>query len=67
PGAFLPESRQTSHLRSLHVRLIQRAIHAFGLPILDRRRPGHPEDAHPQPIAADVQEELLRVLGERKS
>lgn len=62
PGSALPEARQRSHLRPPHIRAVQRLVHAFGLPFLDRRRPSFPDDAGPQPISAAVQAELARAL-----
>lgn len=54
PRSPLPEVHQTNHLSPPHIRFAQRLTHAALLPVLDRLRPGWPEDACPQPIPADI-------------
>ena len=54
PGTALPEFRFTNHIASPHVRAVQRLVHGCLLPVLDRVRPGYPDDAYPQRIDDDV-------------
>jgi glycosyltransferase involved in cell wall biosynthesis len=62
PGAELDLVHKRGHLRSPHVRALQRFIHAFCLPALDRRRAKFPADGRPQPIPADIEEKLKALL-----
>jgi hypothetical protein len=61
----LPLVHQANHLRSLPVRAVQRFVHAFCLPILDRQRKPFSPEAKPQVIPEDVvrrlEEELRNV------
>jgi glycosyltransferase involved in cell wall biosynthesis len=54
PGSALPEVHLTNQLALPHVRFAQRVAHATLLPVLDRFRPGWPDDAYPQAIPPDV-------------
>lgn len=65
PGSELPAVRQTNHLAPPHKRMAQRLAHAFLLPLLDRTRPGWPDDASPQPISPDVVATLEHLLSKR--
>ncbi len=62
PGKELTLVYQTNHILPPHFRTVQRFIHAFCLPMLDRRRRGFSDTAKPQPIAPEVQETLKREL-----
>jgi hypothetical protein len=62
PGSLLPELHQTNHLAPPHRRLAQRLAHALLLPLLDRARPGWPEDACPQPMSPDLVATLEREM-----
>jgi glycosyltransferase involved in cell wall biosynthesis len=62
PGTELPLVHLMNHLKPPHIRAVQRFVHAFCLPILDRSRPKFPNDGKPQPIPSDVVEELNRIL-----
>lgn len=62
PGTELPKYQFTNHLRSPHIRFIQRLVHAFLLPSLDAKRPSFPDDASPQPVPEDVQKLLNDAL-----
>jgi glycosyltransferase involved in cell wall biosynthesis len=62
PGTDLPEIAYSSHLAKPHVRMLQRFVHQFMLPILDRRRPYWPADAYPQRIPAALTARLQREL-----
>jgi Glycosyl transferase family 2 len=64
PGTELPHVQQTNHLRPLHIRAVQRLLHTFFLPLLDRRRPTFAPDASPQPIPADIVARLNEELRE---
>jgi glycosyltransferase involved in cell wall biosynthesis len=61
-GTELPLVRLTSHLRAPHVRAVQRFVHAFCLPVLDRLRPKYPEDCKPQPISPTIIKRLVVEL-----
>jgi glycosyltransferase involved in cell wall biosynthesis len=54
PGSRLPEIDLNNHLASPSIRLVQRLVHAFLLPILDSWRPKWPVDARPQPISDEI-------------
>jgi hypothetical protein len=62
PGTELPLVHLMNHLKPPHIRAVQRFVHAFCLPILDRSRPKFPDHGKPQPIPSDVVEELNRIL-----
>ena len=62
PGAELQLIHQTNHLKPPHIRAVQRFIHAFCLPVLDRQRAKFPADGKPQRIPVDIQEELKAAL-----
>lgn len=64
PGTELPLIQQTNHLRPPHIRAVQRFVHAFCLPMLDRKRAPFPADGKPQPIPANIVEQLERELRE---
>ncbi len=63
PGTELPLVHQTNHLRPPRVRAVQRLIHAFCLPMLDRQRPGFSATATPQPMPAHIVQQLEQELG----
>lgn len=67
PGTDLPEVHYVNHLAKPHIRLMQRITHKLLLSIVDRRRPGWPQDAYPKQISADLvaqlQDELNPVTG----
>lgn len=54
PGTPLQAVHQTNHLAKPHIRIAQRLAHACLLPLLDRRRPGWPQEAYPQRIPPEV-------------
>jgi hypothetical protein len=56
PGTELPLVHQTNHLKPLHIRTVQRFVHAFCLPMLDRQRPTFPTDGEPQPLPREIVE-----------
>jgi hypothetical protein len=62
PGTELPLVHQTTHLRPPHIRAVQRFIHAFCLPLLDRLRPSFPAEATPQPLPAHIVQQLEQEL-----
>lgn len=62
PGTELPKYQFTNHLKPLHIRLVQRLIHAFLLPILDSKRPSFPDDVQPQPISEEIDRILTKEL-----
>jgi hypothetical protein len=61
PETELELVHQTSHLRSLHVRALQRFIHACCLPLLDRMR-RRADHEFPQIIPRDLTARLEREL-----
>jgi len=63
PGMELPEVSYTSHIRPPHIRAVQRFVHTFCLPLLDRTRPRWVETAYPPKIPAEMVEVLERELG----
>lgn len=62
PGTALPEFHFNSHLRPPYIRAVQRLIHAFCLPVLDRTRPRWPESASPPKIPTNLMQALEREL-----
>jgi glycosyltransferase involved in cell wall biosynthesis len=62
PWAKLDLVHDKDHLRPPHIRAVQRFIHAFCLPVLDRRRARFPADGKPRPIPVDIQEKLKVLL-----
>jgi glycosyltransferase involved in cell wall biosynthesis len=54
PGTDLPRPNFASHLRRRHIRALQRFVHAFCLPILDRTRSKWAETAYPPRIPRDM-------------
>jgi glycosyltransferase involved in cell wall biosynthesis len=66
-GTELPLVHQTNHLRPPHIRAVQRLVHGFGLPLLDRRRPGFSAEAKPQPIPPEIVQRLEQELSGSKS
>jgi glycosyltransferase involved in cell wall biosynthesis len=67
-GTELPLVHETSHLKPSHIRVVQRLMHAFCLPMLDRLRSKFPPDSRPQSIPKEIvrllQEKLNTVPGE---
>ncbi len=63
-GMDLELVHQRNHLKPPHIRAVQRFIHAFCLPLLDRLRPKFPPDAKPQPIPANIVKRLEHELAE---
>lgn len=61
-GEELPRYQFTNHLRPIHIRLTQRVVHSFLLPILDAKRPRFSSDVQPQTISEDVQQLLIQEL-----
>jgi len=61
-GTELPLVRATSHLKPSHIRVVQRFMHAFCLPMLDRLRPKFPPDSGPQSIPKEIVELLQEKL-----
>ena len=64
PGTELPLVQLTNHLRPSHIRAVQRCIHTFCLPILDRLRPRFPANGAPQPLPREIVEEFQHELTE---
>jgi len=64
PGTQLPLVHQTNHLKPPHIRAVQRFIHAFCLPMLDRQRPKFSANSKPQPIPKEIVEKLQQELSE---
>ncbi|ACK73846.1 hypothetical protein PCC7424_5783 (plasmid) [Gloeothece citriformis PCC 7424] len=62
PGTDLPEYKFTNHLKPPHIRLVQRLVHTFLLPLLDLTRPSFPNDAQPQPIGEEINKLLFEEL-----
>jgi len=62
PGTELPPVSLTNHLRAPPIRALQRFVHAFCLPMLDRIRRGFDPGATPQSISASVVRELQAEL-----
>jgi glycosyltransferase involved in cell wall biosynthesis len=62
-GSELPQFHFTSHLRPPHIRAVQKLVHSFCLPILDRTRAKWLETAHPPKIPAEIVKMLERDLG----
>ncbi|VEP12244.1 conserved hypothetical protein [Hyella patelloides LEGE 07179] len=58
----LPVINNTNHLKPPHIRIVQRLVHSFCLPMLDRQRPSFPDDARPQPISEAVNQTLIKEL-----
>jgi len=65
PGQELPRFQFTNHLRAPSTRMIQRAVHAFLLPLLDRTRPSFTGDSALQPLPEETQRRLIQELGPR--
>jgi glycosyltransferase involved in cell wall biosynthesis len=64
PGTELNLVHEANHLRPPHIRAVQRFIHAFCLPILDRQRPKFPANSKPQPIPKEIAKKLQQELSE---
>jgi glycosyltransferase involved in cell wall biosynthesis len=62
PGTQLPLVRQSNHLRPPHIRTVQRLVHAFCLPMLDRKRAAWSDDSCPQPIPPQIARSLALEL-----
>lgn len=67
PGTQLPTYSLTNHLRPPHIRIVQRLVHQFCLPILDRTRPRFPSNGYPQPIPPEVIDQLQHALSTSQS
>jgi hypothetical protein len=63
PGTPLVEVHQTNHLAPPNKRIPQRLVHAFLLPLLDRRRSRWSIDDYPQKISP----EIIRLLEQELS
>jgi hypothetical protein len=63
-GTELPLVDLTNHLRPFPVRMVQRFIHRFCLPVLDRFRPAFPIDGKPQMIPDKIVAALEADLGQ---
>lgn len=63
PGTELPAFHFTSHLRPPHIRIVQRLVHSFCLPVLDRTRDKWSDTAYPRRIPDDMVKVLQRELG----
>ena len=61
-GTELPLVHQSNHLRPWPIRTLQRFVHAFCLPILDRKRAGWSDTARPQPIPPRLARSLALEL-----
>lgn len=61
-GMEFPKFHFTSHLRAPQIRAVQRFVHAFCLPVLDRTRAKWAETAYPYKIPADIMKVLEREL-----
>ena len=64
PGMDLELVHQRNHLKPPHIRVVQRFIHAFCLPLVDRLRPKFPPGARPQPIPENIVKQLEHELAE---
>jgi len=62
-GTELPELHLKSHLRPPHVRAVQRFVHTFCLPVLDRTRAKWVETAYPPKIPENILELLRHEMG----
>ena len=67
PGTELQQVFQTNHLGKSYRRTAQRFVHAFCLPVLDRLRPGLPENAYPDKIPPEIVQCLEQELKEDAS
>ncbi|HEY1787236.1 MAG TPA: glycosyltransferase family 2 protein [Verrucomicrobiae bacterium] len=63
-GGELAEVQFKSHLRPPHIRAVQRFVHAFCLPHLDRLRAKWTESAYPPKIPAEIANYLQQELRE---
>ena len=61
-GTELPLVCQSNHLRAPHIRTVQRLVHAFCLPMLDRKRAAWSDDSCPQPIPPQIARSLALEL-----
>jgi hypothetical protein len=64
PGSALPEVHFANHIGKSHVLAAQRIAHACLLPMLDRLRSRHPDQAYPQRITTEVAERIRAALRE---
>ncbi len=62
PGHVLAELQQSNHLAKPLVRVVQRLVHGYLLPILDPRRAGWDGTVHPKEIGEHVQARLAQEL-----
>ncbi|MEY2502808.1 MAG: hypothetical protein QOI07_3142 [Verrucomicrobiota bacterium] len=62
PGSERPQVNFTNHLRPLPTRMVQRLVHRFFLPILDRTRSAFPNDGRPQAIPEQIVKRLEAEL-----
>jgi glycosyltransferase involved in cell wall biosynthesis len=65
PGEELPRYQFVNHLRAPQTRLVQRAVHTFLLPVLDRRRATFSGESALQLIPEETQQRLVQELGPR--
>lgn len=65
PGVELPLVHLTNHLKGECVRLSQRFVHAFCLPLFDRVRPEFPPNTKLQPIPVSIAGQFKRKLSEK--
>lgn len=61
-GTKLPRYQFTNHLKPVHIRLVQRLVHTFLLPILDSKRPSFPDEVKLQPIPESINQILKQEL-----
>ena len=62
PGSPLPEFDFTNHLAKMPKRFVQRMIHAYLLPQLDKTRASYQDTAYPQRIPDKVNRNLIQEL-----
>ena len=61
-GTELPLVYQSNHLRPPHIRAVQWLVHAFFLPMLDRKRAAWSDGSCPQPIPPQIARSLALEL-----
>jgi glycosyltransferase involved in cell wall biosynthesis len=61
-GSELPRYEYSNHLKPLHIRLVQRLVHALLLPILDSKHTSFSDEAQPQPISEEINQLLIKEL-----
>ena len=62
PGAEMPRFNFNSHLRPPHIRAVQKIVHTFCLPFLDRTRPAWTEGTYPPVIPPEINRTLEKEL-----